>query len=251
MTSHLLLSLLFLSASTQPPADLYAGRAYSRGGEICFDLPEGLVDWGALGKAALGAEGFDRPSPETLRKYPYFESGGSSNARFEAPVPPQVSDRVWQVLHENGFQPLRPKVLRGEVIYNVNRSFEVLGPPAATGQACGAGSRDKGKAAFVLSGGTAGGWSFAPVKASAEAPGRFAIEFMGSRYRFENPDFAVPRLQKVLVFRSEGSRPLALAVWEADPRCEVMCCEASFSLFALGPEGALQRLEDNGYDCDV
>jgi hypothetical protein len=228
-----------------------AENAYTLGdGEICFDLPEGLVDWLDLARSSLGHETLRNPSVELLRRH-YFEPGGGSVLPYEATVPPRISERQWLLLHETGSVVLRPTTLRGELFYRVDRDFKVLGGPTAFGKACGRIDDPDLRAAFVLSGISASEWSLETVSPVTEGDRRFSIKSLGQRYTFESPAFAVPRLKRVLLFRAVGETPLALAVWESDPHCEALCCEYAYSLYELGAGGALRVISENGYGCDV
>jgi hypothetical protein len=234
-----------------PPKHSYVGKAYSRGtGEVCFEVPEGAVDWAATALDSLGAETVENPSVELLRRN-YFEPGGASVLRFEAPVPLQISEKHWVVLHETGLVALHPTRLRGKLFYSVDRSFKVLGQPKAFGEACGPVADLSLRAAFVLEDVSVDGWSQEAASATTEGRRRFAIDWAGQRYVLENPDFAVPRIKKVLVLRCAGETTMALFVWEPDPHCEALCCEFAYSLYELGAQGVIRLLGENGYGCDV
>lgn len=240
--------ILFLLASPASGEDPYVGRArLEPGGEVCFELPDGLVDWPALAKEALGPA-VDDPDPEVLRQN-YFEPGGSSHVRFEAPVPSQVATRGWLLLDEHGVSALQPGRLRGEARYEVDRSFRLLSRAGIFGSACA--SSPQAKPAFVL-GGPAGKWTVQSVTWSLETAGGISFQTAGERYLVDAPDFAVPRARKVLVLRSEDrQRPWALISWESDLRCGKACCEHAFSLLELGLGGKLHKVSENGYGCDV
>ena len=236
-----LLGLIFLGSSP-PQSDIYVGHAYSEeNGRVCFDLPEGLVDWTTLAKKTLGKK-FDQPDKNSTWE--------GQSLLYPAPVPRQVSSKVWRILHPGGILTLQPKMLKGRVTYQLSRSFQVLSPPRAWGGACGSVDPGSVRAAFVI-GAEGGEWSSEPATWSSEKNGRFVIESSGGRYTFSPPDFAVSRLKKLLVFRSAELPPRALAVWDSDPNCEALCCESAFSLYELGPKGKLATLGENGYGCDV
>lgn len=246
---------LFLFGLSAQPSEGYFGRAYSeKDGEICFDLPQGLVDWEDLAKAMLRKKTLDRPSKEFLiQNYsePYDQKG-QSIVPFKAPVTPQVASRHWRLLHESGAFELRPSVLKGEVRYSVTESFELFDGPRVWGQACGVASQEQKKvrAAFVFSG-TLESWLFEPAKWSPGKDGTFVIASAAGRHRITPPDFAVPRIKNVVVIRSTGSLPRALVSWASDPHCQKLCCEFAFSLYELGPRGRLVTLGESGYGCDV
>ena len=243
-----LLFTLFLLANPVSGEEPYVGRAWLEpGGELCFQLPDGLVDWPALARETLGPA-VDRPDPGMLRQS-YFEPGGSSHVRFEAPVPSQVATQGWQLLHEDGVSPVQPGRLRGEVRYEVDRELRLLGQAGIFGSACA--SSPQAKPAFVL-GASAGEWRMEEVAWTVEATGGISFQAAGERYLVDTPDFAVPRAKKVLVLRSENrQRPWALISWSPDLRCEKACCEHAFSLLELGPGGKLREISENGYGCDV
>jgi hypothetical protein len=245
--SPALLFALALLASPASGDERSVGRVWREPeGELCFDLPDGLVDWSALAREALGPA-LDHPESEMLRRHP-FESGGSSHVRFEAPVPPQVAARGWQLVHEDGVTAVQPGRLRGEVSYDVDRELRWLGSMTISGSACA--SIPLAKPAFVL-GGPVEEWTAEPVPWTPETAG-VSFETAGERYRVEAPDFAVPRAGKVLVLRSKARQlSWALVSWAPDPRCEQACCEHAFSLVELGPGGKLRGVFENGYGCDV
>lgn len=241
-------ALLFALALLAGPAadERHVGLARQEPeGELCFDLPDGLVDWPALAGKALGPA-LDHPDPEVLREY-HFESGGSSRVHFEAPVPPQVAARGWQLVHEDGVTALQPDRLRGEVSYDVDRQLRWLGSKRISGSACVSSPMTP---AFIL-GGPVEEWTAESVPWISETTG-VSFETAGERYRIEAPDFAVPRARKVLVLRSKSRQFLwALVAWAPDLRCEGLCCEHAFSLVELGPGGKLRGVYENGYGCDV
>jgi hypothetical protein len=237
-----LLLALFLLASPAVGEEPYIGRARLEGDELCFDLPEGMVDWTALAKETYGP-GLERPDPDVLRQT-YYEPGALSRVRFEAPVPPQVATRGWQLLHEDGVSALQPGRLWGEVHYKVDRKYQLLGqgPSGIHGSACA--SSPPARPAFVL-GGAAGEWTTEEVPWTAEAAGSFSFQAAGERYLFRPPKYAKPEVRKVLVLKSGDRRPWALVSWGPD------FCEYAFSLFELGSGGDLRMLQENGYGCDV
>jgi hypothetical protein len=240
---------LFLLASPAFGGEAYVGPAWLEPeGELCFQLPDGMVDWGALAKEALGPA-LDRPDPDILRQT-YFESGGVSRVRFEAPVPPQVATRGWQLLHEDGMSALQPGRLRGEVRYKVDRKHQLLdqGPSNFYGSACA--SSPPARPAFVVDG-AAVEWTTEAVPWTTETAGSFSFQTAGERYLFEPPRFAKAEVRKVLVLRSGERQSRALVSWAPDLRCEKACCEYAFSLFELAPGGKLRMTQQNGYRCDV
>ena len=90
-----------------------------------------------------------------------------------------------------------------------------------------------------------------PVKWSAEKGKQWLLESSAGRHTITPPDFAAPRIKRVLLFRTGGSLPRALVTWEPDVRCEGLCCEFAFSLHELGPEGKVVGLGETGYQCDI
>ncbi len=247
MNRILPLLIFFLLASRAVAEEPYVSSASLREDEVCFRLPEGMVDWTAIARKTYGPD-LDHPDPDALRQT-YSESGGESLVRFEVPVPPEVATRGWQLLHEDGVSALQPDRLWGEVSYDVDRKAQLLsqGPSRINGSACA--SSPPARPAFVI-GRTAGEWITEAVPWTTEAAGKFSFQAAGERYLFGPPKFAKPEVRKVLVLRSGDRLSWVLVSWAPDLQCEKLCCGYAFSLFELGPGGKLREISENGYECD-
>ena len=128
------------------PAIGVVSSAYTRdGGEICVDVTEGLVDWGALALRKIGNARIDHPGKPFLRKHT-----GDYGTALELRVPPtsEIKARSWNVLHGAGVYRMRPDSLRVIVEYNVDDTLNVREAPAFTGEVCGH-ARPSLLAAFV------------------------------------------------------------------------------------------------------
>jgi hypothetical protein len=231
---------------------LYVGNAYTENndGRVCFDLPKGLIDWNEYAQLSLGETALRNPDPNVLRKN-FFEVGRVSVLKFEAIVPSSISRTNWLLLHENGCDQVRPTLLRGEVMYDVDRNFRIIGRRPASSKACIGGSDKNVRAAFVLRGTTAGAWSSHRAALETDRPGHFLLSLLGQHFAFTNPDATVPRVKDVLLFKVAEQKSVILVVWESDRKCEKGCCEFAYSLYEMGSEGLLQPLGENLYGCDV
>lgn len=232
-------------------------RAFSEGeGEICFSLPEGLVDWGKLARSSLGKWHFENPGRQYLGpREP--EQGNDRPVRFWTPVPPPVAERKWQILHEGGSLLFAPERLRVVVTYHVDwkdpyrLQADAEVNPSLSGRACGTARDPSFRAGFAVSG-SAGEWPVESLRWTTGSEGRIAIETPEGRYILDPPKYAIPRIRKIQLFRPEGVAPRVLVAW--DPRGEGgrdAHCELSFSLHELQPGGKAPRIAENGYECDV
>lgn len=232
-------------------------RAFSeRDGEICFWLPEGLVDWEKLARSSLGQWHFENPDRKYLGPRER-EHANDRPVRFWTAVPPQVAERQWQILHEGGSLLFAPERLRLEVIYRVDlndpyrlRKDEEKNPHTS-GRACGTVANRKLRAGFAVSG-REGKWPAESLKWTTWKDGRIAIQTPEGLYILKPPSFAIPRIRKIQLFRPEGTPPRVLVSW--DPRGEGgrdAHCEFSLSLYDLRPGGKAPMIAENGYGCDV
>lgn len=232
-----------LTGATGP---VYWGNASSQHGEVCLDLPPGLVDWRALAVQSLGQARFAHPSPDVLRAGLEPEMGNSMSVPFVAPVPASVGDRFWVVLYRGGTAPVIPTVLRGNVTYFFDSTLTLTAEPAAGGVACAPG-RTPEAAAFYVSGTTLRDAALDATAVTAAGRDSFAISVAGEEHRFPRPSFAFPKVLHVTLFHRDPTGTIALIEW--DPG-DGSTCLSSFSLLILGAAG-LRDLLENGYDCDV
>jgi hypothetical protein len=232
-------------------------RAFSEdNGEICFWLPEGLVDWKKLARASLGKWHFENPDRKYLGPRER-EQGNDRPVHLWTPVPTPVAERWWQILHEGGSLLFIPDRLRLEVTYHVDwedpyrLKKDGEENPRTSGRACGAVANRKLRAGFAVSAG-AGLWLAESLKWTTWKDGRIAIKTAEGLYILKPPSFAVPRIRKIQLFRPEGLPPRALVSW--NPRGEGgrdAHCEFSLSLYELRPGGKAPMIAENGYGCDV
>ena len=215
-----------------------------RNGEVCFDLTPGLVDWRALANTALGAHVVSSPGPTLLREN-YFETGEVSTLRYSVSVPPAVSGVPWLILHDVGVLAVQPSVLRGEVVYFVDRMFRVKSEPTFSGEACARQEIAGIRAAFVLSGQPAGSWSSEIVPNTTAGGNQYAVTIEGKRYSFDRPTYVFTGVRRTVVFRGSGA-PLLLVVWQPD----TSTCEHQYYLFEIGVDGTLRPVGKNSYGCD-
>ena len=189
------------------------------------------------------------PDPGVLRKN-FFDVGQVSNVKFEATMPISISNMKWLLLHEKGYLQVRPTMLRGEVMYDVDKNFRIKDRRPASGKACVRLGDRNVRAAFIVGGTDATAWSSQRTSLQTESPGHFALSLFGHRLNFSNPN-AVPRVKDVLVFTISPNQSVLLVVWDSDRKCEKGCCEYAYSLYEVGGEGRLVPLGDNFYGCDV
>jgi hypothetical protein len=225
---------------------VYWGNASSQHGEVCLDLPAGLIDWRSLAVQSLGQERFAHPSPDVLRAGLEPELGNSVSVPFEAPIPASVGDRFWVVLYRGGAAPVIPTVLRGNVTYFFDSTLTLTVEPVAGGVACAPG-RTPEAAAFYVSGATLRDPALDATTVTPVGRDTFAISVAGQERRFPRPSFAYPKVLHVTLFRRDPNGTIALIEW--DPG-DGSTCLSSFSLLILGSAGPRELLE-NGYDCDV
>lgn len=235
-----------VAALTGAAGPVYWGNASSQHGEVCLDLPPGLVDWRGLAVQSLGQERFAHPSPDVLRAGLEPELGNSMSVPFEAPVPASVGDRFWVVLYRGGAAPVIPTVLRGNVTYFFDSTLTLTAEPVAGGVACALG-RTPEAAAFYVSGTTLRDAALDAATVTAAGRDSFAISVAGQEHRFPRPSFAFPKVLHVTLFHRDPTGTIALIEW--DPG-DGSTCQSSFSLLILGSGGPRDLLE-NGYDCDV
>jgi hypothetical protein len=235
------------------PETPYVGRAYTETNYsgVCFDLPEGLIDWNQYAERVLGENVFKNPDPNTLRKNCANEMGTLSTLTFEAPVPSSIGGMSWLLLHETGFEQIRPTLLRGEVMYDVNRNFRILKRRPAYGKACTAGNSKNIRAAFVIKGDRPTSWSSHRTALDAGGPEQFFLTLSGKRFTFTKPRIAVPRIKDVLVFDRSEHKSVILVIWDPDRNCEKACCEFAYTLYEIGSEDRFRLLAENFYGCDV
>ena len=231
---------------------LYVGRAYAETNDaaVCFDLPEGLVDWDEYAQRSLGEKAFKNPDTTALRKN-FFEVGRVSVLRFEAAVPTSIARVDWFLLHENGSDKVRPAILRGEVMYDVDRNFSIIRRRPAFGKACIGAANKNIRAAFVIRGTGATTWSSHRTAVDAVGPAQFSLTLSGKRFAFTKPEIAVPRIKDVLLFKIGEEKSVILVVWDPDRNCEKVCCEFAYTLYEMGDEGRLRLLAENFYGCDI
>jgi hypothetical protein len=228
--------------------------AYTRDDDqICVDVPEGLVDWGALARKKAGNARVDHPSKEFLRKH--SDDYGPS---LELKVVPTaaVTGRLWNVLHETGVYRLQPEWLRVVVEYQVDENLNLREPTAFAGEVCGRG-RPSIHAAFVLPenfqllGEAKWGIDVSPpvfpcstVKDCArKSESTYTLLWDGHRYHHKSAGSAF-MIKRASVFRREDDKLLILIRWAEGG------CEWDFSLFEVsGTE--LVEVGVNDYGCDV
>jgi hypothetical protein len=233
-------------ALTGAAGPVYWGNASSQHGEVCLELPPGLVDWRALAVQSLGQERFAHPSPDVLRPGLEPEMGNSMSVPFEAPVPASVGDRFWVVLYRGGTAPVIPTVLRGNVTYFFDSTLTLSAEPVAGGVACAPG-RTPEAAAFYVSGATLRDPALDATTVTPVGRDSFAISVAGQEHRFPRPSFAFPKVLHVTLFHRDPTGTIALIEWDPGDGSN---CQSSFSLLILGSAG-LRDLLENGYDCDV
>lgn len=250
---YLVLTIALTLVITVPRQNetLHVFRAYTdiNDGRVCFDLPEGLIDWNQYAQRILGQDVLKDPDPNVLRKN-YFEVGRVSRLKFEAAVPTSIFHINWFLLHENGCDQVRPTLLRGEVTYGVDQNFKAIDRRPASGRAC-VGSSNKNVRAFVIRGSGATTWSTHRSALETDTPGHFLLSLFGQRLAFSKPEEAVPRVKDVLLFNISQQKPVILVVWDPDRNCEKGCCEFAYSLYEIGSDGHLHLLGENFYGCDV
>jgi len=167
------------------------------------------VDWRALANTALGDHVVSSPGPALLRKN-YFETQEVSTLRYSASVPPAVSGVAWLILRDLGVLPLQPSVLRGEVLYFVDRMFTVRGEPRFSGEACARPKAAGIRAAVVLSGQPAASWSSEVVPNTTAEGNRYAVTIQGKLWVAEDAPVA-PAANACLRFLVGGL--LAAPTW--------------------------------------
>ena len=221
-------------------------RASSGNGEVCLELPEGLVDWRALAIADFGKARFEHPSRSVLRSGLQPEAGNSAEVKFESAVPAAVSSRSWTVIYRDGSAPVRPTVLRGSVVYFVNSRLALTRAPVAEGTACAPWAIAQ-SAAFFTSGATVRQVRVAESSVTRSGTDTFAITLDGHATRFARPDFTTAGVSHVTIFQTDRQETLALIDWDHG---DGSTCGHAFTLLTLTPAGSRVPLE-NGYDCDV
>lgn len=248
----LMITLGSMIAVLRRENELQVCRAYTEtnDGGVCFDLPEGLVDWNQYAERILGERSFKNPDPDTLRKN-FFEIGGVSSLRFETDVPTSISKTKWFLLHENGCSLVQPTILRGQVTYDVNENFGVIQRRPAYGMACIKGTSNNMRAAFALKGTGSTVWSYHRATLQAGKIDQFALSLFGQVFTFAKPESAVPRVKDVMLFKIDDQKSVILVVWDPDRKCERACCESAYTLYEIGTDHALHLIAENFYQCDV
>lgn len=215
-----------------------------------------MVDWRKLAQSSLGQWHFENPDRRYLGPRE-TEQGNDRPVHLWTPVPPQVSERQWQILHEGGSLPFVPERLRVTVTYQVVRDDpyrlrrDEEENPRTSGRACGTVANRKLRAGFAVSASEAR-WPAESQKWTTWKDGRIAIKTPEGRYILKPPGFAIPRIRKIQLFRPEGVPPRVLVSW--DPRGtngRGAFCEFSLSLYELRPGGKAPMIAENGYGCDV
>jgi hypothetical protein len=222
----------------------YFGRAYTSAGQVCFELPDSLVDWSGLAIRSLGEEAVRHPSPETLEQH-FFEPGGVSEVRFVAAVTPALQETEWLILHETGFMAVRPTALRGEIVYHVDSSFRVQGEPLFLGEACASPGDPAPRAAFVVSGLSLRTSSTGHIRTVTAPEGRLAFQWRGHRYTVTVPKFATSQVKGIVLYPRPDGPSLALLAWRS------AFCESAYSLFEVSPDTDGRLVAENGYNCDA
>ena len=248
----LMIALSPIIAVSRQQNEVHVSRAYTEtnDGGVCFDLPEGLVDWNQYAERILGERTFKNPDPNTLRKN-FFEAGGVSRLTFEAAAPTSVSKIKWFLLHENGCDQVQPAILRGEVTYDVNRNFRVIRRRPASGMACVKRVNNSIRAAFALRGTGPAVWSSHRAALQTDKADHFVLSSFGRVFTFTKPESAVPRIKDVLLFKISEQKSIILVVWDSDPKCESACCEFAYTLYEIGSDQPLRLIAQNFYRCDV
>lgn len=214
------------------------------GGDVCFDVPSGFVNWQALAVATLGAGGAANPSRDTLRAH-YESMFRTSTLHFAARVTRPTADVRWLIIHEDGVLALVPSELRGEVSFQLNRGLRILGSPRYSGAACAHATGAPIRAAFAVSSRAAGAWASETVKADSLGAGAYSVAVGGWRYRFSR-DPGSGNVKKTIVVRGPNGPVFLLVVWP-----EESTCLNTYSLFEIAPGGTLRELRQNTYNCDV
>jgi hypothetical protein len=137
----------FVTALSLMTASVDVPPAYSLGnGQICVDIPEGLVNLGQLARKKAGAARVDHPSKEFLRKH--RDDYGTA---LELKISPTnaVTRMRWNVIHETGVYRLQPEWMRVIVEYQVDEDLNLREPTMFAGEVCGY-AKPSIHAAFVL-----------------------------------------------------------------------------------------------------
>src|SRR5260221_97018 len=138
----------------------HVGAAHSMpNGEVCFELPRGVVDWRTVAVDALGERVVRQPEDTLLRSH-FRDPTRTSSLPFEAPASRSIVSADWLLLTEDGILPVHPRLFRGTVEYSLDpRTYKVVAGPVFNGEACTRSARDSTRAAFVLSGEAPTAWT--------------------------------------------------------------------------------------------
>ena len=223
-------------------AEPHVGRAYaSARGEVCWDLPDSLVDWTAVATGALRAS---REPPEALLRQHYSEIAGSSDIPFEVPPTAAVTAKAWHVVFDTTIVELRSTRLRGTARFEVDSAFRLTGPRTFFGKACARDHRFQ-MAAFVVNAAPGSRWTAEKGVVRRVAERRWSVEFRGSTHTIGMPRFAGDSITRATVFTRPGAAALWLVRWKTG------FCESAYSLFSITPGGTTKQVGENGYHCDV
>jgi hypothetical protein len=212
--------------------------------EVCFGVPNDVVDWDAIADSALGRAFIQNPPVKELRRH-HISEWGSSAFPFSRALSPKASAMDWLLVRESGLVVVHPTILKGRVAFSVDKRFVVHTKASEDKEACAPIATEGG--GFVFSGVAARGWRvdsgphIAPLTSRQTNRYRFAATIDGQAYLF-TVEYETTVLLSRLVRR--GPQAFLLIKWK-----DIGDCSDHYHLFAVRPVGELRLVSESVGDC--